>query len=84
MKKNGESSLKFMDYLVLRAFYVLSNSTIKPHLPFYDSPLDIKLADWIYNLLQELKNIIENSDLGKTSNPYSINIHTNSFGRSTI
>ncbi len=47
---------------------------IKPHLPFYDSPLNIKLADWMYDLMEELKNLTENSDLGESTNPYSINI----------
>ncbi len=28
---------------------------IKPHLPFYDSPLNVKLADWMYHLIQKLK-----------------------------
>ncbi|MEJ2295988.1 MAG: TrmO family methyltransferase, partial [Candidatus Lokiarchaeota archaeon] len=27
---------------------------IKPHIPFYDSPLNVKLADWMYHLMQTL------------------------------
>ena len=49
---------------------------IKPHLPFYDSPLNIKMADWMYNLMEELKKITENSDLDESSNPYSINMRS--------
>jgi tRNA-Thr(GGU) m(6)t(6)A37 methyltransferase TsaA len=47
---------------------------IKPHLPFYDSPTNIKLANWMYDLMEELKKLTEMSDSGKDSNPYSINI----------
>ncbi len=47
---------------------------IKPHLPFYDSPTNIKLANWMYDLMEELKKLTERSDLDKNSNPYSINI----------
>ncbi len=49
---------------------------IKPHLPFYDSPLNIKLADWVYNLMDELNKITENSELDESLNPYSINIRS--------
>jgi tRNA-Thr(GGU) m(6)t(6)A37 methyltransferase TsaA len=47
---------------------------IKPHLPFYDSPCNIKLAGWMYDLMDELKRVSEMSDSGKNSNPYSANI----------
>jgi len=47
---------------------------IKPHLPFYDSPPNIKLADWMYDLMDELKRLTEKSDLDKNSNPYSVDI----------
>ena len=33
---------------------------IKPHIPFYDSPLNIKLADWMYDLMTELKDLTQN------------------------
>ncbi|MBD3254095.1 MAG: tRNA (N6-threonylcarbamoyladenosine(37)-N6)-methyltransferase TrmO [Candidatus Lokiarchaeota archaeon] len=46
---------------------------IKPHLPFYDSPLNVKLADWMYSLMEELKNLIETSDNNSQPNPYSVN-----------
>ena len=49
---------------------------IKPHLPFYDSPTNIKLANWMYDLMEELKKLTEKPDLDKNSNPYSINIRT--------
>jgi tRNA-Thr(GGU) m(6)t(6)A37 methyltransferase TsaA len=49
---------------------------IKPHLPFYDSPLNIKLADWMYNLMEELKSITNNSDLEESPNPYSVDIRS--------
>ena len=47
---------------------------IKPHLPFYDSPCNIKLAGWMYDLMEELKKLAEMSDSGENSNPYSVNI----------
>jgi len=47
---------------------------IKPHLPFYDSPCNVKLAGWMYDLMDELKRLSEMSDSGKKSNPYSANI----------
>lgn len=47
---------------------------IKPHLPLYDSPLNIKLADWMYILMEKFKNITVGVISNKTSNPYSINI----------
>ena len=49
---------------------------IKPHLPFYDSPINVKLADWIYDLMDELKKLAESSDKSKSSSPYSINIRS--------
>ncbi|MFO7795267.1 MAG: tRNA (N6-threonylcarbamoyladenosine(37)-N6)-methyltransferase TrmO [Promethearchaeati archaeon] len=30
---------------------------IKPHLPSYDSPLDVKLADWMYSLMDEFRKL---------------------------
>jgi tRNA-Thr(GGU) m(6)t(6)A37 methyltransferase TsaA len=47
---------------------------IKPHIPFYDSPLNVKLADWMYILMEKLKNLTKYSDLNESSNPYSIDI----------
>jgi tRNA-Thr(GGU) m(6)t(6)A37 methyltransferase TsaA len=47
---------------------------IKPHLPFYDSPLNVKIADWMYVLMDKLKELAESSDLNDSSNPYSIDI----------
>jgi tRNA-Thr(GGU) m(6)t(6)A37 methyltransferase TsaA len=32
---------------------------IKPHLPSYDSPLNVKLADWMYVLMEEFKKMAE-------------------------
>jgi len=49
---------------------------IKPHLPFYDSPCNIKLAGWMYDLMDELKRVSEMSDSGENSNPYSANIRS--------
>ena len=46
---------------------------IKPHLPFYDSPMNIKLADWMYDLMDELKRLTDMADNDKNSNPYSVN-----------
>lgn len=47
---------------------------IKPHLPFYDSPLNVKLADWMYHLMQKLKELTSPLELKESSNPYSIDI----------
>jgi len=49
---------------------------IKPHLPFYDSPINVQLADWMYGLMKELKNLTENSRNNPRSNPYSNNIRS--------
>ena len=49
---------------------------IKPHIPFYDSPLNIKLADWMYDLMAELKDLTQKSDLEESSNPYSFDIRS--------
>lgn len=32
---------------------------IKPHLPSYDSPLNVKLADWMYAIMEEFKKMAE-------------------------
>ena len=47
---------------------------IKPHLPFYDSPLNVKQADWMNILMKHLKELTESSKLNKPSNPYSVDI----------
>jgi tRNA-Thr(GGU) m(6)t(6)A37 methyltransferase TsaA len=47
---------------------------IKPHIPFYDSPLNVKLADWMYHLMQKLKELTSPLELNESSNPYSIDI----------
>ena len=33
---------------------------IKPHLPSYDSPLNVKIADWMYLIMDEFKEISPN------------------------
>jgi len=47
---------------------------IKPHLPFYDSPLNVKLADWMYHLMLKLKKLTSSSELNESANPYSVDI----------
>jgi tRNA-Thr(GGU) m(6)t(6)A37 methyltransferase TsaA len=47
---------------------------IKPHLPFYDSPLNVKLADWMYHLMQKLKELTSSMEVKDSPNPYSIDI----------
>jgi tRNA-Thr(GGU) m(6)t(6)A37 methyltransferase TsaA len=47
---------------------------IKPHIPFYDSPLNVKLADWMYRLMQKLKKLTSSSEVDEFSNPYSVDI----------
>lgn len=49
---------------------------IKPHIPFYDSPVNVKLADWLYKVMDELKKLTQNSDLDDSSNPYSFDIRS--------
>ncbi|TFG25444.1 MAG: tRNA (N6-threonylcarbamoyladenosine(37)-N6)-methyltransferase TrmO [Promethearchaeota archaeon] len=49
---------------------------IKPHMPFYDSPVNVKLADWLYKVMDELKKLTQNSDLDDSSNPYSFDIRS--------
>ncbi|MFW9987548.1 MAG: tRNA (N6-threonylcarbamoyladenosine(37)-N6)-methyltransferase TrmO [Candidatus Odinarchaeota archaeon] len=36
---------------------------IKPHLPSYDSPLDVKLADWMHSIMDEFKELTSNSHI---------------------
>jgi tRNA-Thr(GGU) m(6)t(6)A37 methyltransferase TsaA len=67
------------DTLIVEGLDAIDNTPvldIKPHIPFYDSPLNIKLADWMYTLMEELKNLTSNSDLEEEKNPYSINIRS--------
>lgn len=67
------------DTLIVEGLDAIDNTPvldIKPHIPFYDSPLNIKLADWMYKLMEELKNLTSNSDLEEKKNPYSINIRS--------
>ena len=47
---------------------------IKPHIPFYDSPLNVKLADWMYRLMQKLKKLTSSSEIDGFPNPYSVDI----------
>ena len=67
------------DTLIVEGLDAIDNTPvldIKPHIPFYDSPLNIKLADWMYTLMEELKNLISNSDLEEEKNPYLIDIRS--------
>lgn len=43
---------------------------IKPHLPFSDSPLNVKLADWMYVLMDRFKNMRNDA---KLSDPTTFN-----------
>jgi tRNA-Thr(GGU) m(6)t(6)A37 methyltransferase TsaA len=47
---------------------------IKPHHPFYDSPLNVKLADWMYHLMKKLKELTNSLEVNKSSNRYSNDI----------
>ncbi|MFW9879994.1 MAG: tRNA (N6-threonylcarbamoyladenosine(37)-N6)-methyltransferase TrmO [Candidatus Thorarchaeota archaeon] len=47
---------------------------IKPHVPFYDSPLNVKLAEWMYQLMQKLKELTNSLKSNESPNPYSIDI----------
>ena len=67
------------DTLIVEGLDAIDNTPvidIKPHLPFYDSPINVELADWMYELMEELKHLTEKSHSGGSSNPYSINIRT--------
>ncbi|MFW9987042.1 MAG: tRNA (N6-threonylcarbamoyladenosine(37)-N6)-methyltransferase TrmO [Candidatus Odinarchaeota archaeon] len=35
---------------------------IKPHLPSYDSPLNVKIADWMYAIGEQFKELHENGE----------------------
>jgi tRNA-Thr(GGU) m(6)t(6)A37 methyltransferase TsaA len=47
---------------------------IKPHIPFYDSPLNVKLADWMFRLMQNLKELTSSLESNESPNPYSVDI----------
>lgn len=67
------------DTLLVEGLDAIDNTPvvdIKPHIPFYDSPLNIKLPDWMYSLMDELKRLTENSEINNSSNPYSVNIRS--------
>ena len=67
------------DTLIVEGLDAIDNTPvidIKPHIPFYDSPLNIKLADWMYTLMDELKNLTSNLDSGEAKNPYSADIRS--------
>ncbi len=67
------------DKLIVEGLDAIDNTPvidIKPHVPFYDSPLNIKLADWMYTLMDELKNLTSNLDSGEAKNPYSADIRS--------
>ncbi|MFW9988281.1 MAG: tRNA (N6-threonylcarbamoyladenosine(37)-N6)-methyltransferase TrmO [Candidatus Odinarchaeota archaeon] len=49
---------------------------IKPHIPFYDSPLNVKLANWWFHLMQKLKDLTTPLEVNGSSNPYSIDIRS--------
>jgi len=40
---------------------------IKPHLPSYDSPLNVKIADWMYAIAEQFKELHENGKDNKES-----------------
>ena len=37
---------------------------IKPHLPSYDSPLDVKIADWMYSIMDEFRTLHQDESEG--------------------
>lgn len=46
--------------LIVEGLDAINNSPvidIKPHLPSYDSPLDVKIADWMYSIMDEFKKL---------------------------
>ena len=63
--------------LVVEGLDAINNTPvvdIKPHLPFYDSPLNVKVADWMYHLMQNLRELSSSLEVNESSNPYSIDI----------
>ncbi len=63
--------------LLVEGLDAINNSPvidIKPHLPFYDSPLNVRLAGWMYDLMNRLKEITKSSDAQDSKNPYSTDI----------
>ncbi len=65
------------EILIVEGLDAINNTPvvdIKPHVPFYDSPLNIKLADWMYILMDKLKKITDRLEQNNNSNPYSFDI----------
>ncbi|MGV9171531.1 MAG: tRNA (N6-threonylcarbamoyladenosine(37)-N6)-methyltransferase TrmO [Promethearchaeia archaeon] len=58
--------------LIVEGLDAINNSPIidiKPHLPSYDSPLNVKLADWMYSIMDEFKKL--NERLGNDESAHS-------------
>lgn len=58
--------------LIVEGLDAINNTPIidiKPHLPSYDSPLNVKLADWMYALTNEFKKL--NERLGNDDTSHS-------------
>ncbi|TFF98341.1 MAG: tRNA (N6-threonylcarbamoyladenosine(37)-N6)-methyltransferase TrmO [Promethearchaeota archaeon] len=50
---------------------------IKPHLPSYDSPIEVKLPQWMYQLIDEFRKLRKkaNSDIKEENLPKDIRLH---------
>jgi len=60
----GIISVKFIDkkenILFVEGLDAINNTPVidvKPHLPSYDSPLNVKLADWMYSIMEKFKKM---------------------------
>ena len=57
--------------LIVEGLDAINNTPIidiKPHLPSYDSPLNVKLADWMYSIMDEFKRLNKS---GNDESPHS-------------
>lgn len=56
--------------LVVEGLDAINNSPvldIKPHLPSYDSPLDVKIADWMFSIGEKFKEFHAESESNEES-----------------
>ncbi|MFX0071794.1 MAG: tRNA (N6-threonylcarbamoyladenosine(37)-N6)-methyltransferase TrmO [Candidatus Hermodarchaeota archaeon] len=72
LERNGNT-------LLVEGLDAIDNSPVidvKPHVPFYDSPLNITLPKWMYDLMDELKKLTESSEVKNSSNPYAFDLRS--------
>jgi len=68
---------RIRNILIVEGLDAINNSPvidIKPHLPSYDSPEDVKIADWMFRIMDEFKKFTKNSDANQTSEDSTFNM----------